>query len=168
MLTIDQLDAKLIGLLTTDARAGIVELAATLGVTRNTVQSRIKRLEDTGLIRSFRPELNLALAGIDVQAFLALELELEQGYLSSVVAALRDIPEVLEIHATTGREDLLVRVATQDHASLQELIEKVLGIVGVWHSSTTVALTTPLPYRTQPLLQAITSDAGWGRSTPRA
>ncbi|WP_206498339.1 Lrp/AsnC family transcriptional regulator [Rhodococcus sp. KRD175] len=166
MLTIDQLDAKLIGLLTTDARAGIVELAATLGITRNTVQSRIKRLEDTGLIRSFRPELNLALAGIDVQAFLALELE--QGYLSSVVAALRDIPEVLEIHATTGREDLLVRVATQDHASLQELIEKVLGIVGVWHSSTTVALTTPLPYRTQPLLQAITSDAGWGRSTPRA
>lgn len=164
MLTIDQLDARLIGLLTADARAGVVELAAKLGVTRNTVQSRIKRLEDTGLIRSFRPEVDLPLAGIGVQAFLALELE--QGYISSVIETLKGFPEVLEIHATTGREDLLVRVATHDHASLMELIEKVLDLEGVWHSSTTVALTTPLPYRTQPLLEAITSDAGWGRSTP--
>jgi DNA-binding Lrp family transcriptional regulator len=164
MLTIDQLDAELIGLLTADARTGIVELAAALGVTRNTIQSRIKRLDESGLIRGFRPDIDLSLAGIDVHAFIALETE--QGQLTPVVAALREIAEVLEVHATTGREDLLVRVATETHASLQELIELVVSIDGVSHTSTTLALTTPLPYRTQPLLQSLTRTAGWGRSTP--
>ena len=164
MLSIDRLDAELLEMLAHDARAGIVELAATLGISRNTVQSRLRRLEEGGVLAGYRPEIDLAQAGIATQAFIGLEVQ--QGRLGSIVEALSAIPQVLEIHATTGREDLLVRVATESQAGLQQLIEHIVGIPGVVHSTTTLALTTPLPYRAVPLLKHMTRDAGWGRSTP--
>ncbi|GAF47102.1 MULTISPECIES: Lrp/AsnC family transcriptional regulator [Rhodococcus] len=164
MLSIDRLDVQILRLLALDARTGVVELSSALGVSRNTVQSRVRRLEDAGLLTGYRLELDLAQAGIGVQAFIALEIE--QGRLAAVVDSLAAIAQVLEVYATTGREDLLVRVATPTQADLQVLIERVVAIAGVVHSSTRLALTTPLPHRSIPLLEEITRGAGWGRSNP--
>jgi DNA-binding Lrp family transcriptional regulator len=164
LLSIDRLDVRLLEMLARDARTGIVELASTLGISRNTVQSRLRRLEQGGLLVGYRPEIDLAQAGVATQAFIGLEVQ--QGRLSSIVDALAEIPQVLEIHATTGREDLLVRVATETQAGLQQLIEQIVVIPGVVHSTTTLALTTPLPYRAVPLLRDMARDTGWGRSTP--
>ena len=166
MLSIDRLDVELLEMLVGDARAGVVELASRLGISRNTVQARLRRLEEGGLLTGYRPELKLGQAGVSMEAFIGLEVQ--QGRLASIVDALTAMPQVLEIHATTGREDLLVRVATETQADLQQLIETIVGIAGVVHSTTTLALTTPLPYRAVPLLKHITRDAGWGRSTPKA
>jgi DNA-binding Lrp family transcriptional regulator len=166
MLSIDRLDVELLEMLATDARAGVVDLASRLGISRNTVQARLRRLEEGGLVTGYRPELKLAVAGVSVEAFVGLEVQ--QGRLASIIDALIAMPQVSEIHATTGREDLLVRVATETQADLQQLIEGIVGTPGVVHSTTTLALTTPLPYRAVPLLKHITRDAGWGRSTPKA
>lgn len=164
MLNIDRLDAQLLEILARDARTGVVELSSALGISRNTVQSRLKRLEHSGLITGYRVTVDLSKAGVAVQAFIALEIE--QGRLTVVVDSLAEVPQVLEVHATTGREDLLVRVGTPTQAGLQQLIERIIAIDGVTHSNTTLALTTPLPFRAQPLLEELTHDAGWGRSTP--
>ena len=164
VLSVDRLDAELIELLSRNARMGIAELSGELGVARNTIQSRLRRLEQAGLLRGFRPDVDLAAAGVTVQAFIGLEIE--QAKLQRVIDALAGLPEVLEVHATTGREDLLVRVATETQPDLQQLIETLVGIDGVVHSSTTLALTTPLPFRVQPLLNKLTRARGWGRSTP--
>jgi DNA-binding Lrp family transcriptional regulator len=165
MLNMDRLDFEILRKLTDDARTGVVELSSALGVSRNTVQSRVRRLEESGLLTGYQPSVDLAQAGLAVQAFVALEIN--QVGMSSVVDGLAQIPQVLEVHATTGREDLLVRVATGTQAELQELVVRILAIPGVAHSSTTLALTTPLPYRVIPLLDEATRDTGWGRSTPR-
>jgi DNA-binding Lrp family transcriptional regulator len=165
MLSMDRLDFEILRKLTDDARTGVVELSSALGVSRNTVQSRVRRLEESGLLTGYQPSVDLAQAGLAVQAFVALEIN--QVSMSSVVDGLAQIPQVLEVHATTGREDLLVRVATGTQAELQELVVRILAIPGVAHSSTTLALTTPLPYRVIPLLDEATRDTGWGRSTPR-
>lgn len=164
LLNIDRLDIELLGVLSRNARIGIVELATTLGVARNTVQARLNKMISDHVLSGFRPDLDLAEVGIAVEAFIALELQ--QGQLSSVVDSLTAMPEVLEIHATTGREDLLVRVATATQADLQSLIQGVVSTRGVSHSSTTLALTTPLRYRIQPLLEHLGQKQGWGRSTP--
>jgi DNA-binding Lrp family transcriptional regulator len=165
MLSMDRLDFEILRKLTDDARTGVVELSSALGVSRNTVQSRVRRLEESGLLTGYQPSVDLAQAGLAVQAFVALEIN--QVGMSSVVDGLAQISQVLEVHATTGREDLLVRVATGTQAELQELVVRILAIPGVAHSSTTLALTTPLPYRVIPLLDEATRDTGWGRSTPR-
>lgn len=162
----DRLDLEILRKLTGDARTGVVELSAALGVSRNTVQSRVRRLEESGVLTGYEPRVDLAQAGVAVQAFVALEIN--QVGMSAVVDGLARIPQVLEVHATTGREDLLVRVATATQAELQELVVRILAVPGVVHSSTTLALTTPLPYRVIPLLEEATRDTGWGRSTPRA
>ena len=164
MGTIDRLDGELIGHLERDARQGVGELATALGVTRHTVQARLRRLEESGVLTGYVPRLDLASAHIEVQAFAALALE--QGRLDEIVEHLASLPEVLEIHATTGREDLLVRIATTNHAALQDLIQHIVALPGVSHSNTSIALTTPLSYRVRPLLARVTSDSGWGRSTP--
>jgi DNA-binding Lrp family transcriptional regulator len=163
MLRIDRLDGEMIALLERDARLGIGDLADRLGVSRNTVQSRLRRLSEAGLLRGFTPRLNLVEVGITVEAFAALALD--QGKLDEVIELLAGIPEVLEVHATSGREDLLVRLGTTSHAELQDLIQRIVALPGVGHSNTTLALTTPLPYRVSPLLTKATRNAGWGRST---
>jgi DNA-binding Lrp family transcriptional regulator len=165
MTSLDRLDLEILRKLSDDARTGVVELSSALGISRNTVQSRVRRLEESGVLTGYQPRVDLAEAGLAVQAFVALEIN--QVGMASVVSGLARIPQVLEVHATTGREDLLVRVATATQADLQELVVHILAIPGVVHSSTTLALTTPLPYRVIPLLEEATRDAGWGRSTPK-
>ncbi|MCK0175311.1 MULTISPECIES: Lrp/AsnC family transcriptional regulator [Mycobacteriaceae] len=165
MTSLDRLDLQILRKLTDDARTGVVELSSALGVSRNTVQSRVRRLEESGVVTGYEPRVDLAQAGVAVQAFVALEIT--QVGMASVVSGLAGIPQVLEVHATTGREDLLVRVATGTQAELQELVVRILAIPGVVHSSTTLALTTPLPYRVIPLLDETTRHTGWGRSTPK-
>jgi DNA-binding Lrp family transcriptional regulator len=164
MVRIDRLDSELLGLLGRDARMGVVEMAGALGVTRHTVQARLKRLEDLDLLTGFIPQVDLSAAGVIVEAFAALALE--QGRLDQIVDRLATIPQVMEVHTTTGREDLLVRIATTSHAALQKLIQDIVAMPGVSHSNTTLALTNPLRYRVQPLLDEVTRQAGWGRSTP--
>ncbi|WP_066902243.1 Lrp/AsnC family transcriptional regulator [Mycolicibacterium houstonense] len=164
MRSMDKLDSQLLRILMRDARAGVVELSSELGVSRNTVQARLRRLEETQLVVGYQPVLDLEKAGFAVHAFIAIEIE--QGRLTTVVDQLAAIASVLEIHATTGREDLLARVATATKADLQGLIEQIVAVPGVVHTSTTLSLTNPLRMRVVPLLEQITRDAGWGRSTP--
>ena len=162
VLRLDQLDAAMLELLTRDPRAQVMDLAAKLGVARNTVQSRMRRLEESGAVSGYRPEVALAAVGMPVQAFVGAELD--QGRIPNVVEGLSAIPQVLEVHTTSGREDLLIRIAAASHEDLLHVLEAILGLGGVAHTTTTLALTTPVPYRTQPLLDHVTREAGRGRS----
>jgi DNA-binding Lrp family transcriptional regulator len=164
MNSIDRLDAEIIGRLTQDARAGIADLAADLSVSRATIQTRIRRLEETGVLLGFRPIIDLSAVGMPVQALVSLELD--QRKMQHVVAGLRKLPEVLEIKIQAGREDLLVHVAIASLDALQVLTASIVDIDGVRKTTSTFSVATPLPYRVQPLLDHITADAGWGRSTP--
>jgi DNA-binding Lrp family transcriptional regulator len=161
---LDRLDAEIIGRLTRNARAGVVELAAALGVARNTVQARLKRLEDSGVVRGFRPDVDLEAIGVPVQAF--VDVELDQRRMAYVVKEIAQIPEVLEIITQAGREDLRVRVGAVTHAELQEVVVRIIDTDGVRHTTSTLAISTPLPYRVQPLLDKLTRESGYGRSTP--
>lgn len=164
LITIDRLDALLLGRLASNARLSIAELSGRLGVARNTVQSRLRRLEDTGVVRSFSPVVDLDAVGVLVQAFVGIELE--QRRLAEVTAVLRAIPQVLEVNTQAGREDLLVRVGAPTHPELQEVVTRMIDTPGVRHTTTTLIVSTPVAYRTQPLLDHLTATAGFGRATP--
>ncbi|MFC8797217.1 Lrp/AsnC family transcriptional regulator [Promicromonospora sp. NPDC057138] len=164
MLNIDRLDAELLSALARDARVGIVELAKTLGVSRNTVQARMSRLEKAGIFEGFVPRIDLTDIGVEVEAFVTLTLQ--QAQFDSIVDRLEAMPNVLEIHVTTGGGDLLVRLSASTLAELQDLLHAIVELPGVAQSDTTVCLTTPVRYRVQPLLEKVTKDASWGRAAP--
>lgn len=166
MLSIDRLDSEILGKLTENARSAVADLAGSLGVARNTVMARIRRLEETGVLSGFMPLVDLEAVGIPVQAFVALELN--QRKMTQVVTSLGEFVHVLEINTQAGREDLLARVAAPTHRELQEVIGQMIQIDGVRHTVTTMIVSTPLPFRTQPLLDHLTAGAGFGRSTPAA
>src|ERR671919_2346024 len=111
-MTIDELDAKLIATLRENPRVGLLEVARRLGVARGTVQARLAKLERRGVITGYGPEVDPAELGHRIQAFVMLALT--QGRLAEAVDALEATPEVLEVDAVSGPEDLICRVAAQD------------------------------------------------------
>lgn len=164
VLSIDRLDSEILGKLTENARAAVADLATSLGVARNTVMSRIRRLEETEVLTGFMPLIGLEAVGIPVQAFVALELD--QRKMTQVVEELSAFVHVLEINTQAGREDLLARVAAPTHRELQDVVTQMIQVDGVRHTVTTMIVSTPLPFRTQPLLDRLTAESGFGRSTP--
>ncbi|MRH89308.1 AsnC family transcriptional regulator [Nocardia sp. SYP-A9097] len=155
-IKIDALDATLLKALAADPRAPILELAQRLRIARNTVQARMKRLESSGAVRGYPPSVDLQAIGFAVHAFLGVELD--QSRIDGIVEALREFPNVLEVHATTGRSDLLVRIAAQSQQDLLGIVQRVHAIQGVRHTETMLALATPIEYRSLPLVEHLTNQ----------
>lgn len=150
---IDSLDARLLLLLADEPRMGVLECSRRLGVARGTVQARMDRMTERGILRGFPPELDLAEIGYSLTAFAVLEIA--QGHRAPVVEQLEAIDEVCEVHATTGQGDLFVRMVARDNADLQRVIDEVVAAPGVRRTSTSIALSTPVAPRVRPLLNRI-------------
>jgi DNA-binding Lrp family transcriptional regulator len=150
---VDDLDARLIEALAATPRAGVLELARQLRVARGTVQARMDKLGRRGVITGYGPDLDLGALGYEVMGFTTLEIA--QGRLQDVVEHLRDIPEVLEVHATSGPGDLHCRVVARTNAHLQQVINRVLEVQGINRTTTVIALSTQIPYRVRPLVNSI-------------
>ena len=127
-----------------------MELARQLEVARGTVQARLEKLQQRGVVTGFGPDIDLRSIGYDVVAFVTLEIA--QGALESVVAHLATIPEVLEVHTTTGPGDILCRVVAPTNADLQPLIGRMLASGGIERTTTQIALTEQITYRVLPLV----------------
>jgi DNA-binding Lrp family transcriptional regulator len=155
---VDQLDAQIIGLLTDEPRIGLTEVARRLRVARGTVQARLAKLTERGVIRAFGPELDPHHMGYPLMAFVFLQIT--QGRLGDAVRVLEDVPEVLEATATSGPSDLLCRVVARDTEHLQEIVNTVLSNPAIRRSTSYIALSQQIPYRTGPLLHATSSNNG--------
>ena len=150
--SIDGLDARLLELLRVEPRLGLMEAARRLGVARGTVQARLAKLEERGVVRGFGPEVDPGRLGYPVLAFVFLQIA--QGRLKEAVAVLDATPEVLEATATSGPSDLLCRVVARDTEHLQEIVNRLLSNNAIRRSTSYIALSQPIPFRTAPLVQA--------------
>jgi DNA-binding Lrp family transcriptional regulator len=150
---IDRLDAALIELLATEPRVGVLEASRRLGVARGTVQARLDRLQDRGVITGYGPEVDPAALGYEVTAFITLEIRQVGGH-DPVAEQLAAIPEVLEVHTITGPGDLLCRVVARSNADLQRVIDAIVSADGVVRSATVISLATQVPYRILHLVRA--------------
>jgi DNA-binding Lrp family transcriptional regulator len=138
----DDLDRRLLGALAASTRPGVLELSRRLGVARGTVQARLDRLSASGVVAGYGAYIDLKALGFSVLAFTTLEIA--QGQESVVINALADIPEVLEVHKTTGPGDLLCRVVARTNEHLHDVLEQVLSTPGILRTTTALALTSPV------------------------
>lgn len=132
-------------------RIGLTELARLLGVARGTVQARVEKLVARGVIADFGPTIVPAEMGYPILAFVSLQIS--QGRLAEAVQALASVPEIIEVYGTSGQADLLCRVVARSTVHLQEIIAQVLASPAVQRTDTTIALSTQVPYRIEPLLR---------------
>jgi DNA-binding Lrp family transcriptional regulator len=150
-VAIDHLDGRLIRLLAEEPRIGVLECSRRLQVARGTVQARLDRLQAKGVIGGFGPEVDPAAIGYPVTAFATLEISQGQG--SDVRAHLASVPEVLELHTTTGTGDMLCRLVARSNADLQRVIDRVVGFEGIVRASTAIVMENPVPLRIIPLVE---------------
>lgn len=150
---IDDLDARLIELLTSEPRVGMLEASRRLRVARGTVQARLDRLQARGVITGYGPDISPAALDHGVMAFVTLEIRQAGGH-DSVAVRLAAIAEVLEAHTITGSGDMLCRVVARTNADLQRVIDAMVDVPGVLRTSTVIVLDTPVPYRSLPLVRA--------------
>lgn len=156
-MTIDALDAALIELFAAQPRVGVLEASRRLGVARGTLQARLDRLAERGVIVGFGPDVDPAALGYGVMAFVTLEIRQKGGH-DVVAEHLATIPEVLEAYTITGGADLIARIVARSNADLQRVIDRIVAFDGIARTSTVIALATQIPYRVLPLVaQAATS-----------
>ena len=160
---LDSLDLALLKAVAEQPKAGALELSRSLQIARGTVSARLQRLEDSGVITGYGPDVDLAAAGFGVQAFVTLEIS--QGALDDVTRDLVAIPGVLEAFATTGTGDVLCRIAASSHQALQETLLRLGSSPSVVRSTSVVVLSELVPLRTMPLLTS--GDAPSAARAPR-
>ena len=138
MAELDALDLALVTALRENPRAGALELSRVTRVARATVESRLRRMEQAGVITGYGPDIDVVAAGFTVLAFVTLSIA--QGALSAVQADLAAIPAVLEAYAITGSADVVCKVAATSHADLQQVLLRIDSSPSVARSTSAIVL----------------------------
>jgi DNA-binding Lrp family transcriptional regulator len=151
MAALDHIDLELLAALSGDPRATVVALADRLGLSRNTVQARMARLERGGVFLSFERSISSTALGFPLEAF--INVQLRQVEIPRITEELAGIPEVVHAHGLSGQMDLLVRVACRDARHLFDVDARVLAIEGVERTETHLVMGEVIPYRLTPLME---------------
>ena len=151
MGNLDHVDLELLAALAGDPRATVVALAEKLGLSRNTVQARMGRLERAGVFLSYERALSSSALGFPIEAF--VNVMVRQAELPRITAELQRVPEVVQAHGLSGQVDLLVRVACRDTQHLFDTDARILAIEGVERTETSLAMGEVIGYRVTPLME---------------
>ena len=140
MINLDDLDRELLSLLRDNARASVVALARKLRVARATVQNRIARLEREGVIVGYTVRLKPDTEAQRIRALMCVAVEGNRS--DEVMRALRGHPNVVALHSTNGRWDLVAEL----RADTLEAFDRVLGAIrligGIVTTETSLLLST--------------------------
>jgi DNA-binding Lrp family transcriptional regulator len=147
---LDAVDRALLRELIADPRLPVIELAKRVGVVRATAATRIDKLTRRGVIGPGGIALDVTALGYPLTAYVGLQIR--QGHGPEVRTWLETFPEVLEIHTTAGTVDLMCRIAARSSPEMQSTIDRILSQQAIVRSTTSIVLSTPMPYRVMPLL----------------
>lgn len=155
MYRLDAIDARILLAREGSPDASLIEVSRQLGLSRNTVHARLKRLADAGALGPPSSVLDPAAVGRPLLAFVTLSVSQQQ--IDSVYSAIRAIPEVIEAHTTTGDADLMLRVIARDTVDLHRITQAIQSAPGVQRSSTSIATTEVIPYSMSLVLRELAS-----------
>ncbi|MFF5989922.1 Lrp/AsnC family transcriptional regulator [Prauserella flavalba] len=148
---VDAIDARILLELAEHPRATTLALADRVGISRNTAQSRLARLERHGALESFEHRISPAALGYPLTAFITAQVT--QRLLDEVAAALADVPEVLQVQGISGPVDLMIEVVAADADDLYRIAGRILAIPGVERTNTALVMRQLVDYRITPLLR---------------
>jgi Lrp/AsnC family leucine-responsive transcriptional regulator len=143
---LDDFDRKIIAALVEDGRMTVTDLAVAVGLSKTPCQMRLRRLQESGVIRGFRAMVDPAKLGMDHVAFAEVKLsDTRESALTEFNDAVRRIPEVEECHMIASSFDYLLKVRTADIRRYRMVLgEKISSLPHVASTSTFVAMETVL------------------------
>lgn len=137
---LDDTDRQLIALLRDDARMPVVALAKKLRVARATVQNRMTRLQDEGVIVGYTVRLRPDAEKHRIRAIMSIEVAGHYG--NAVGRALRGHPNVVALHSTNGRWDLMAELRADNLEAFDKVLNAIRSIEGIANSETSILLST--------------------------
>ena len=142
MVDIDTIDLALIELLQKDARTPQAQLAASVGLAASSVNERIRKLGERGLITGYHAKISPEVMGYDLLAFLYVawsKPETERAFLKRIV----NQSTIMEVHHVTGVWNYMLKVRVKNTRMLEGLLAKVIKAVpGVERTETIIVLSS--------------------------
>ncbi len=137
---IDKLDRQILSLLMQNVNRAYTDIAKELGVSGGTIHVRLKKLNEMGIVQGAQLLVSPSAIGYDVCAFIGVFLEKGSEY-KDAVTKMREIPEIVELHYTTGSYSMFVKIICRDTKHLREVLnEKIQVIDGVQRTETFISL----------------------------
>jgi Lrp/AsnC family transcriptional regulator, regulator for asnA, asnC and gidA len=137
---IDDTDLQILSLLSQDANLTYTEIGKRVCVSGGTVHVRMKKLEEMGVVRGAQLVIDYKKLGWDISAFLGIYLDKSSLY-EEVAAQLIQIPEVVNIHYTTGIYSIFAKIVCRDTQHLRQVLhDKIQKVVGIQRTETFISL----------------------------
>ena len=139
-MKIDKTDKKILDILQQDGRVSASNIASELGIYIPTVTDRIKKLQDSGIIKGIHAVLDPKSLGLDVAAIITLISESSLHY-KELTRAAEKTPEVLQCLSTTGKGSHMLFVVSNNSSTLEDLLRKIQSWPGVIRTETQIVLS---------------------------
>lgn len=139
-MILDRLDLQIISAMMEDAGISYADLGKNLSVSGGTIHVRIKKLQESGIVKGTRLNVNLKELGYDITAFIGIYLEKSSLY-DTVAKELRKIPEIVRLNYTTGNYSMFIEVVCRDITQLRHVLHDGLQkIKGIERTETLISL----------------------------
>lgn len=139
---LDSFDRKILNVVAAEGRISVTDLATRIGLSKSPTQTRLKRLEENGVIKGYRAMLDPIQLGREHVAFVEVRLsDTRESALNAFNKAVRAIPEVEQAHLIAGNFDYLLKVRAHDMSDYRTVLaEKLSTLPHVASTSTYVAM----------------------------
>ena len=141
MSQLDETDIVILEILQKEGRKRRNELAEKVGLSLPAASERLRKLEENGYITGYYAKVDHKLVGKDITAFVIVTIDSSKHF-GTFVEHAGNADEVLECHAITGDGTHMLKVRTDNTASLEKLLAKIQSWVGVAKTTTCVVLST--------------------------
>lgn len=138
---LDATDLGILALLQSNCKRPLAEIGKQVDLSAPAVMERIHKLEDAGVIRAYRAELDARAVGKDVAAFIGVSIEHPRAF-EAFEKEIDGVRDVLECHHITGQHTLMLKVKTRNTDALERLIDQIRSVDGVTRTETQVVLST--------------------------
>jgi Lrp/AsnC family transcriptional regulator, leucine-responsive regulatory protein len=141
---LDAIDRKILELLQENSNITNAQLSQEIGLSPAPTLERVKKLENSGVIKSYHAVVDQASVGMGVSTFVTVSLKgHNKDNIQKFIQAIKEIDEVVECHHVTGQADFILRIVAPDIPAYQNLmLEKVSNIEVVDNMQSTVILST--------------------------
>ncbi|WP_299666019.1 Lrp/AsnC ligand binding domain-containing protein [uncultured Polaribacter sp.] len=139
-MKIDGIDKVIIRTLVKDARTPILSIAREVGISGAAIHQRLRKLEKSKLIEDYRMIINPKSIGYTITAFVGVYLDASHQ-LTTTIKRLKEIPEIIESHYTTGNYAVFIKILCKNNESLMHILnDKIQPIKGVSKLETFISL----------------------------
>ncbi|QSE98452.1 Lrp/AsnC family transcriptional regulator [Fulvivirga lutea] len=152
-IKLDKIDRKILEILQSNAKITNANLATKIGLSPAPTLERVKKLENSGIIKSYHAKLDTDIVGLGVSTFVMVSLKgHNKDNIDKFIESIAEIDEIIECHHITGSGDFILKIIAEDIAAYQRLmLEKVSNIDVVDSMQSMVILSTFKDSKIMPL-----------------